>query len=86
MPGVPGGYMPDRNQMRADKEGFSAGPPTTTMRMGAGNKFSGMLDDIRNKNQMGIRDLIEMNARLVQGELERAATVVDFEEKKSAKE
>ena len=50
--------MPNQNQLRAD-----AGPPTTTMRMGAGNKFTGMLDRIRNENQMGIRDLIEMNAR-----------------------
>ena len=59
MPGVPGGYMPNRNEMRAD-----ARPPSTTMRMG-GNKFGipKMLDNIRNENQMGIRDLIEMNAR-----------------------
>ena len=59
MPGVPGGYMPNRNEMSA-----KAGPPSTMIRMG-GNKFGipRMREDIRNENQMGIRDLMEMNAR-----------------------
>ena len=55
---VPGGYMPNQNQLRAD-----VSRPTTTMRLGAGNKFQGLLDNIRNQNQMGIRDQLEMNAR-----------------------
>ena len=47
-----------QNQIRADVR-----PPSTEMRMGAGNKFEGLLEYIRNQNQMGIRDLMEMNAR-----------------------
>ena len=59
------------NQIRADVR-----PPSTTMRMGAGNKFEGLLDNIRNQNQMGIRDLIEMNARQGLNTLGNAAGVV----------
>ena len=67
---VPGGYMPDKSQIRAD-----VGRPSTTMRMGAGNKFEGLLDNIRNQNQMGIRDLIEMNAQQGLNTLGKAAGV-----------
>jgi len=41
-----------------------------------GNKFEGLLDSIRNQNQMGIRDLIEMNARQGLNTLGNAAGVL----------